>query len=241
MKKLAFATALLGAGLVAQTAHADETGFTYYLPGATLENASYTITLSGECSGKITLPVTNFTYGRYYAYTGNAIDRDGSEVSFDINTSDNSIYADGNTDAYAPEDKHSEVVKNGKLTLKNTFKGLYSADSYFYSLAGGGYDSQITCKNGQPLSSNLQGWDAYINSYASSYKAQATLSHVHPIDNPSNADFKFKYTASGILDQKGACTVKGTLFSPEYSVTCAQPKKIGVKIAVIASGVSNWD
>lgn len=235
MKKLAIVTALLGAGVAAQSAQA-ATSYLYYYENNPAKS-SYTITLSGECSGKIELPVTQVYYGRQYDYTGNVIDRDGSYSQVYFYTNDNSIYSYGENYAYITGYKHTESVKNGKLSLNMKAK-TGDAYPYFYSLEEGAYDSQITCKDGQTLSQHLFGWDTYD---APSFKAQATLSHTNSTDAPGTGEYKAKFSSTGEIEQPGQCTIKGDLFSADYSLTCSPPKTIKIKVAASAEGTSLLD
>ena len=239
MKKLAFVTALLGAGVVAQSAQA-ATSYLYYFENNPA-NSSFTITLSGECSGKIELPVTQVYYGRQYDYTGSVIDRDGSYSQVYFYTNDGSIYSYGENNGYVTGDKHSEAVKNGKLSLSMLVKSG-NAYPYLNSLEEGSYDSQITCKDGQTLSQHLVGgWDTYISYDAPSFKTTATLTHTNSTDSPATGEYKAKFSASGEIEQPGQCTIKGELFTTEYSLVCAPPKVIKLKIAASASGTSLLD
>ena len=238
MKKLAFVTALLGAGVVAQSAQA-ATSYLYYFENNPT-NSSFTITLSGECSGKIELPVTQVYYGRQYDYTGSVIDRDGSESSVYFYTNDGNIYSYGYNYAYVPGYKHTESVKNGKLSLNMLAKND-DAYPYLYSLEDGAYDSQITCKSGLTLAQTLMDWDPYINDYATSFKSQSSFSHTNSTSEPATGEYIAKYSASGELQQPGACTIKGELFTADYSLTCAPVKTIKVKVTASASGTSVLD
>lgn len=238
MKKLAIVTALLGAGVAAQPAQA-AISYLYYFENNPAKS-SYTITLSGECSGKIELPVTQVYYGRQYDYTGNVIDRDGSYSQVYFYTNNVNIYSYGENYAYIPGEKHAESVKNGKLSLNMRVK-TGSAYPYLYGLDGGAYDSQITCKDGQTLSQHLFDWGTYISYDAPSFKSQAVFSHTNSADAPGTGEYKAKFSATGEIEQPGQCTIKGELFSADYSLTCSPPKTIKVKVAASAEGTSLLD
>lgn len=238
MKKLAFVTALLGAGVVAQSANA-ATSYLYYYQNNP-ENASFTITLSGECSGKIELPVTEVSYGRQYDHNGGVIERDGSYGEVYFYTNDGNIYAGGYNYGYIPGEKHTESVKKSKLSLNMLIK---SGNAYpnLYSLEDGAYDSQITCKNGLTLAQTLIDWDPYISYDAPSFKSMASLSHTNSTSNPNAGEYKAKFSATGEIEQPGQCTIKGELFSADYSLVCSPVKTIKVKVAASAQGTSVLD
>jgi hypothetical protein len=238
MKKLAFVTALLGAGVVAQSASA-ATSYMYYYQNNP-ENASFTITLSGECSGKIELPVTEVYYGRQYDYNGTVIERDGAYSQVYFYTNNGSIYAYGENYGYIPGDKHTESVKNGKLSLNMLVKNG-NAYPYFYNLEDGAYDSQITCKSGLTLAQTLIDWNSYISYDAPSFKTMASLSHTNSTSNSNVGEYKAKFSATGEIEQPGQCTIKGELFSSDYSLVCSPVKTIKVKVAASASGTSQLD
>lgn len=235
MKKLAFATALLGAGLVAQSAQAASSSVYYFEDNPA--TSSYVITLSGECSGKIELPVSQVYYGRSFDYTGNVIDVGTPYSQVYFYTSDSSIYSYGYHYSSVPGDKLTESVKNGKSSLSFAAK-TGAAYPYFYSLANGSYDSQITCKNGETLSQHLLGYDPYISYDAPSFKAQASLTHTHSTGSPGQGEYKAKFSSSGEIELPGQCTVKGDLFIADYSVVCAPAKTIKIKVVASASGTS---
>jgi hypothetical protein len=243
MKKLAFATALLGAGLIAQSAQAavipSVTSSLYYVENNPA-NSSYTITLSGECSGKITLPVTRVSYGRQYDYTGSIIDRDGSYGEVYFYTDDSDIYAYGENEGYIAGDKLTESVKKGQLSLKMLVKSGYAYPN-MRSLEDGFYNNRITCKSGLTLAETLIDWNTYISYDAPSFKSIASLSHTNSIAAPNTGKYKAKFFATGEIEQPGQCTIKGELFSVDYSLVCAPPKVIKVKVAASASGTSQPD
>ena len=242
MKKLAFATALLGAGLIAQSAHAvpimsSSSQFYFENNPAT---SSYVITLSGECSGKIELPVSQVYYGRSFDYAGSIIDAGSPYSQVYFYTPDPFVYSYGEHYSTVPGEKLTESVKNGKLSL-NILAKTGGAYPYFYSLDDGGYDSQITCKNGQTLSQHLLGSDPYISYDAPSFKAQASVIHTHSTGSPGTGEYKAKFSSSGEIELPGECTVKGDLFSADYSVKCAPAKTIKIKVVASASGTSVLD
>ena len=148
MKKLAIVTALLGAGIAAQSAQAvplmSGTSSLYYYENNPAKS-SFTITLSGECSGKIELPVTQVYYSRSYDYTGGTIDRDGSYIGVDFYTNDGNIYTGGSSYGYVPGDKLSESVKNDKLSLSMLVKSG-NAYAYLYSLEDGFMTASLPVK-----------------------------------------------------------------------------------------------
>lgn len=243
MKKLAIVTALLGAGIAAQSAQAiplmtGTSSIDYYENNPA--KSSFTITLSGECSGKIELPVTQVYYSRDYDYTGGTIDRDGMSSEVYIYTNNGNMYAYGSNYGYVPGDKLSESVKNDKFSLNMLVKSG-NAYPYIYGLEDGDYDSLITCKSGLTLDQTLIDWDPYFETYAASYKSQASLSHTHTVSSPGTGEYKVKFSASGEMQQQGQCTIKGDLFSADYSLVCAPPKSIKIKVAASAEGTSLQD
>ena len=235
MKKFIVLTSLLGAAIAAQSASA-ASSYLYYVENAPVKS-SYTITLSGECSGKITKPVSSVSYGRGYDYTGGVVDRGGSHGEVTINTPDDFIQANGVADGSFPGDKLSETVKKGKLSLNLLVKSRY-ATSIFRTLADGTYDAQITCKDSQTLSQHLLGDYPSINTDAPSFKAMASLSHTNLISSPDTGVYKAKVSVSGEITLQGQCAAKGTLFSADYSLVCGPAKTIKVKIVASAEGTS---
>ena len=238
MRKFAV-PALLGAMFLSQAANAAVESFNYYFDG-TPEKSSFTITLSGQCSGKITLPVTYVEYGRGYEYDGSGIFRDEAGSGFGVYTGAD-IYVEADNEYEAPQDTATETVKKGKRTIKMT-----ATSDVFVNLDdldGGAFDSDIKCKDDLTLSRTLLGWNADINGGAKPLSMKGTLQHTNETEGsgPLTGEFAVKASVSGILEQPSQCTTTGEFPGGDYSVKCGQPKTINIKVAVSASGESFLD
>ena len=238
MKKFIVLTSLLGAAIAAQSANAIGSSTNDYYYSGTPAKASYTITLSGECSAKITKTVTTVSYGSEYDYNGNVIDRGTSDTSVNFYTDDNNINAYGESHSYIPGDKHSETVKNGTRSFKATFK--HGIGTSIFALSDGSYNDEIKCTGGQTLEQLLTAtgniWTPYIN--PDNLKASVSLVHTNSTSAPDTGEYKAKLSATSIIELPGQCTVKGTLLSADYGVVCAAPKSIKIKVVASAEGVS---
>lgn len=142
------ALAAVAGSLAVSSASAASTGFAYYVLSPA--KASFTITLSGECSGKITKTVTNVGYYVNYDHDGSEVDRDGAYQMLWFHTDDSGISAYANNNISAPGETVIQTVKKGKLTLASNIKNNVS--SYFDEIHNGDYDGSIRCKSGQTLS-----------------------------------------------------------------------------------------
>jgi hypothetical protein len=242
MKKLAFATALLGAGLVAQSAQASAYVDYYETNPA---KSSLTITLSGACSAKITIPVTQVSYGsRYYDnVVPGTVDTNSSYSYLEVETGDSDISVDAYNYAQSSGEKISHSVKKGKRSLAFNIvgSGYWDVQAEFESLANGTYDSQIKCKDGLSLQDQMvPGWETYYD--ARGEKAGGSLSHTNIVSEPVAGTYKAKFSSSGTIKMPSQCALKGVLDSTDFSLVCTPAKTIKIKMAFSASGTSsvNW-
>lgn len=233
--------ALLSASVIACSAQAGS--YSYDYEENSPQKASLTISLSGACSAKIDVPVTKVVYGNGYSdnTTAGQIDKDSSYAYFDFNTSDGSVRVNASNYAESAGEKITEKVAKGKRSLSFNIVGggYWDIQAYFYSLAGGGYDSQIKCKDGGTLQQQMMpGWGPYYD--ARGNKVSGSLTHSNSTSNPATGTYKAKFSSSGTLQVPGQCALKGVL-AGDYSFVCAPSKKITIKVTATAQGTSQLD
>lgn len=238
MKKIAMLT-LLGAGIVMQSAHADVRGIDYD-SNSPPQKASYTITLSGACKGKVSLSVTGVGYEVMHTYTGSVPDRNGTTAALRVYTSDPGIDFTAENQVWTPQHKISESLKDGKFTSMVNFVNQ-DDDSSVWELDSGLYDDKITCEGGQTLAQFLVNFGPAINMDAKPYTSKATLMHTHNVDSPDNATYKIRYNATGVLEQEHECLVKGDFLGDEYSMICRQPKIVKINVKAVVEGSASRD
>ena len=230
--------AVLGASVIACSAQAGS--YSYYYEENSPQKASLTITLSGACSAKIDVPVTKVDYGNEYSdnTTAGQIDKDSSYAHFDFNTSDGSINVYAYNYAESSGEKLTEKVAKGKRSVSFNIvgSGYWDVQAYFYSLAGGAYDSQIKCKDGGTLQQQMMpGWLPHYD--ARGNKVSGSLTHSNSTSDPSTGTYKVKFSSTGTMQVPSQCALKGTLGS-DYSFVCAPSKKITIKVTATAQGDS---
>jgi len=238
MKKLIISSAaLLGASVMTSSAYAamHAAGYVENSP----QKASITITLSGACSANITLPVMSVEYGTYYFDNDvpGTVDKDSSSAYLHFFTADSDISVIAHSETESRGEKISERVKNDKRAIAFNIVGSDNEHANFSSLANGDYDSQIKCKDGLSLQSQIPGWDAWYDGRGE--KVSGSLSHTNSVSEPSVGTYKAKFSSSGTLEIPGQCVLKGVLGSADYSVVCAPSKSIKIKLTASASGTSS--
>ncbi|MEZ5493759.1 MAG: hypothetical protein R3E61_03995 [Pseudomonadales bacterium] len=232
---------MLGASVIACSAQAGySSSYSYDYEENSPQKASLTISLSGDCSAKIDLPVTKVDYGNEYSDNNVAgqIDKDSSYAYFNFLTSDSDIYVAAFNYAESAGEKVTEKVKGGKRSVSFNIvgSGYWDVQAYFDSLAGGGYDSQIKCKDGGTLQQQMMpGWGPYYD--ARGNKVSGSLTHSNSTSDPSTGTYKVKFSSTGTMQAPGQCALKGTLGS-DYSFVCAPSKKITIKVTATAQGDS---
>lgn len=228
-----------------------------------------TVTFSGECKGKVTVPVTGFDYSTWYNV-------DGGKVQLDSLGSSGSVYVNDQStppvkehilmfDNYvgSPEDKFTQSLKKDLFKF-NTVTKSRNAHIHLDMID----TSSVTCKSGT-LQSHLvyytdtsttppteYAYDLELNGESTTYKDSFNLSHQNavvvqpaPPQAPANpipalpvpGEYKLTGSFSGVIYQPGTCTTKGetSVDSTEYSLTCAQPSKISVKVQLKGKGANN--
>jgi hypothetical protein len=230
--------AVLGASVIACSAQAGS--YSYDYEENSPQKASLTITLSGACSAKIDVPVIEVDYGNSYSDDDVAgqIDKDSSYAYFNFDTNDGSVSVNAYNYAESAGEKVTEKVKSGKRSVSFNIVGggYWDVQAYFYSLAGGGYDSQIKCKDGGTLQQQMMpGWGPYYD--ARGNKVSGSLTHSNSTSDPSTGTYKVKFSSTGTMQVPGQCALKGTLGS-DYSFVCAPSKKITIKVTATAQGTS---
>ena len=206
------------------------------------QKASLTITLSGACSGKIDVPVTEVDYGNEYSddTTPGQIDKDSSYAYFNFYTGSN-FGVNAYNYAESAGEKVTEKVKGGNRSVSFNIVGggYWDIQTYFNSLAGGAYDSQIKCKDGLTLQQQMMpGWSPYYD--ARGNKVSGSLTHSNSTSNPATGTYKVKFSSAGTMQVPGQCALKGTL-SGDYSFVCTPSKKITIKVTATAQGTSVLD
>lgn len=244
MNKITLAFTALG--LIAAT-HANAVSaansYDYEYHDTAPSKASYTMTLSGECSGKITQTVDYVSIGyQYQTDSSGQIVRDGSYQNVYIESpsfgSDN-FYAEHYGYNFVTGDKFSEAVAKGKRTASFTLVEKDNSYPRVWPISDEAqFSSQIKCKGGKTLGEVLNGWSLYINEDDASYKAKASVKLVSSLDNPTTAQYTIKQVFSGIAEQASLCTVKGTVGTESSNVKCAQPKPIKISVQVNAQGTA---
>lgn len=231
--------ALLGASLATGSAEAayHSTGYQAANPA----KSSFVVQLSGACKGKIELPVTAVLYSNSY-YDDNTpgqVDKDRSYAYLDFKTNDSYINVSAYNYAESAGEKITESVKKGRLSIGfNVVGGGYwDIQAYFESLAGGAYDSKITCKDGGTLQQQIMpNWDPYYD--ARGNKVSGSLTHSNSTSDPSTGTYKAKFTSTGTMQVPSQCGLKGVLGSADYSLVCTPSKKITIKVTATAQGDS---
>lgn len=230
--------AVLGASVIACSAQAGS--YSYDYEENSPQKASLTITLSGACSAKIDVPVTSVEYGNSYRDNNVAgqIDKNSSNAYFGFYTSGGSVGVYAYNYAESAGEKVTEKVKSGKRSVSFNIvgSGYWDVQAYFNSLAGGGYDSQIKCKDGGTLQQQMMpGWNPYYD--ARGNKVSGSLTHSNSTSDPSTGTYKVKFSSTGTMQVPSQCALKGTL-GADYSFVCAPAKKITIKVTATAQGTS---
>lgn len=129
-------------------------------------------------------------------------------------------------------------MKKGKRSIGFNIVGggYWGTQANFNSLANGGYDNQITCKDGGTLQQQmLPGWAPYYDAHGN--KVRGSLTHSNSTSDPSTGTYKAKFTSVGTMQVPSQCTLKGSL-GADYSMVCTPEKKITIKITATAQGDS---
>lgn len=194
---------------------------------STPTTASYTMTLSGECTGKITQTIN---------YVG--IDYSYSESEGSANNSSSSVYVEGAyygsdyfyTEAYGRGLKLSEVVNKGKKTTR--IQHSYGYPRVWPISEEPQFSEQIKCKGGRSLPEVMAGWELYIDeALPHSFKSDVKL-----VSSAGGTDYTLKQAFTGVVELPERCRTKGLVGSEKYTVTCEPNTSIKIKVNVAAKG-----
>lgn len=240
MKKLTIGSmALLGMSVMATSVQAND----YYVDysEAPPAKASLNITLSGACSAKINVPVVRVEYGSSYSDNdaSGILDKNSSQAYLNFKTADNSMYVAAFNGSDSLGQKISQSVKKGTRSVSANFvgTGYYDVQAIFDSLASGGYDSQIKCKDGLTLQQQMMpSWTSYYDAMGN--KTSGSIVHTNATSNASVGSYKAKFTSTGNMETPSQCVLKGVLNSTDYSFVCTQAKRITIKVTATAQGDS---
>lgn len=188
------------------------------------------ISVSGECSGSISLKPSTVALTTAYSYTeGSAPELHYYNFS---TSSDGGVGLRAHSSVTAAGNKFVETVASGKVKQQMAFTHLFPPEVYLNVLHDPYYDSVLRCKNGEPLrqQTNYLPYMSPVLGAAVTHRATAKLQYTQ---GEARADAVMKQQYSGLLvAAKASCANKGDLSSDKYVFNCQSAKPIKVKISV---------